>query len=97
MSYEGELSDTGRGGGERRWIALYARAEVEFVDFDRICERLAVSRKEAGACDDARVVRVGVLRGRLVAMVLGWDGSAAYVCARLHYCWIVRPLIMVYS
>jgi hypothetical protein len=54
--YEGEVSDARRGGGERRWTALYARAEVEFVDFDRTCERLAVSRKEARACDDARVV-----------------------------------------
>lgn len=67
--YEGELSDTGRGGCKRRWTALYARAEVEFVDFDRICERPAVSRKEAGACDDAHVVRVRVLRACLVAIV----------------------------
>ena len=37
---------------------MYARAEVEFVDFDRVWERIAVSRNDAGVCEDVRVVRV---------------------------------------
>lgn len=49
---------------------MYARAEVEFVDFDRVWERFALSRKDVVGCEEVRVVRVRVeRRTRLAAMV----------------------------
>jgi len=65
------VSESGNGGGDRRWTALYAKADVELLVFDRTWERVAVSRNEVGAREDARVVRVrDARRMRLAAMVL---------------------------
>jgi hypothetical protein len=78
-SHWGEASDTGRGRGERRCNALYARAEVELDE-----ERMLSNRGRAAAVRDRAAAAVGhsndadtdSVNGRLKAIM----GSGRELC-----------------